>query len=80
MDDTALFELPPVERAERYRQLAEEMRFRAGAAGTEETRIGYLDMAIEWLAMAEKLEAEYGKVSVVVESPELASLLRRSSS
>jgi len=80
MDETALFELPPVERAERYRQLGEEMRCRADSAGTEETRIGYLDMAVEWLVMAEKLEAEYGKVSVVVESPELASLLRRSSS
>ena len=80
MDKAALFELSPVERAERYRQLAEEMRACAASAAMEETRVGYLNMAVEWLDMAEKVEAEYGKVSVVVESPELASLLRQSSS
>jgi hypothetical protein len=37
-------------------------------------------MAMGWLDMAEKVEAEYGKVSVVVEFTELASILRQSSS
>jgi hypothetical protein len=79
MHETSLFQLPPVERAGRYRQLADEMRSSAGSAATEESRIGYLNMAVEWLEMADKLEAEHGKVSVIVD-PELASLLRRSSS
>jgi hypothetical protein len=34
-------------------------------------------MAVEWLDMAERLEAEYGKVSVTVQAPELASFMRR---
>jgi hypothetical protein len=80
MDKSPLFQLPPVERAEHYRQFAEEMRARAASAVTEETRIGYLNMAVEWLDMAETLEAEHGKISVAVEAPDLVSLLRRSSS
>jgi len=79
MDETPLFQLPPVERAGRYRQLAEEMRVRAAAAATEESRIGYLNMAVEWLDMADKLEAQHGKVSVAVDA-ELAPLLRDTSS
>ena len=43
---------------------------------TKETRLGYLNMAVDWLDMADKLDAQYGKVSVIVE-PELASLLRQ---
>ena len=74
------FDLSPPERANHYRRLAEDMRSRANSAATEETRLGYLSMATDWLDLAEKLEAEYGKVSVVVEAPELASLLRRYSS
>jgi hypothetical protein len=80
MDETPLFELLPVERAERYRQLAEEMQSRAISAATDETRLGYLDMAMGWLDMADRIQAEYGKVSVIVEAPALVSLLRRSSS
>ena len=75
MDD-ALFGRPPVERAARYREFAQEMRSRAAAAVTKETRLGYLNMAVDWLDMADKLDAQYGKVSVIVE-PELASLLRQ---
>ena len=70
------FNLTPIERAAHYRELADEMRSRASIAATEETRLGYLDMAVQWLDMADSLEAEYGKVSVMVE-PELASLLKR---
>jgi len=80
MDETALFELTPVERAGRYRQLAEEMRSRAGSAATEDTRLRYLDMAVEWLEMADKLDAEHGKLSIVLDAPVLAALLRQTSS
>jgi len=80
MQETSLFQLPPVERAQRYRQFAGEMRSRAASALTPETRLGFLRMAVQWLDMADKLETEYGKVSVLVEAPGLASLLRRSSS
>lgn len=76
----ALFSLDPIERAKHYRAYAEEFRTRAANAMTEETRREYLRMAVDWLNMAEALEAEYGKVSVVVDAPELAALLRRSSS
>jgi hypothetical protein len=77
MDETALLQLPPIERAERYRQYAEAMRSRAASAVTRETRMGFLRMAVGWLDMADKLEAEYGKVSVVVQAPALAVMLRR---
>ena len=70
------FHLSPTDRAAHYRQLAEAMRLRADTAVTEETRLGYLNMASDWLDLAEKLEAEYGKVSVIVES-ELAPLLKQ---
>ena len=73
-------ELPPAKRAARYRELAEEMRASAASAATEDSRRAYLQMAVEWLDMADNLEAEYGKVSVTVEAPELASLLRRRAS
>ena len=71
------FDLSPTDRAAHYRQLAQDMRLRADGAATEETRLGYLNMAVQWLDMADKLDAQYGKVSVIVD-PELASLLRRS--
>jgi hypothetical protein len=70
-------ELPPARRAAHYRELAEEMRSRATAAKSNKIRSAYLNIAVQWLDMAEKLDAEYGKISVVVEAPELASLLRR---
>lgn len=71
------FDLAPAERAAYYRGLADDMRSRADRSVLGETRAAYLSMAIEWLDMAEKLEAEYGKFSVVVDAPELAALLRR---
>ena len=73
------FHLSPTDRAAHYRQLAEAMRLRAQSAASEQTRIGYLNMADEWLYLAEKLEAEYGKLSVTVES-DLTSLLRQQGS
>jgi len=75
----SFFDLCPTERAAHYRQLAEDMRSRAHRAVTEETRLGYLNMAVRWLDMANALETQYGKVSVVVD-PELASLLKGESS
>ena len=71
------FDLPPGERATHYRELADEMRSRACGSTFQEIRTGYLKMAMEWLDMAEKLEAESAKVSVTVEAPELAAMLRR---
>ena len=68
------FNLSPADRAAHYRQLADNMRSRSTSVASEEVRLGYLDMAAEWLNLAEKLEAECAKISVTVES-ELASLL-----
>jgi hypothetical protein len=73
MDD-ALFGCPPKERAARYRALAEEMRSRAALAVTKETRLGYLNMAVDWLDMADKLDARYGQVSVIAEPEQSAGL------
>jgi len=70
-------ELSPPERAAQYRELAQEMQSRAVAAAREQTRRDYLRIAAQWVDMAERLEAEYGKVSVPVQAPELASVLRR---
>jgi hypothetical protein len=56
------------------------MRVRANGATTEETRLGYLNMAVEWLDMADALDTEYGKISVTAEALDLPKLLRRSSS
>ena len=80
MNETSVFQLPPIERAGHYRKFAGHMRSCAASALSKEIRMGYLDMAVQWLDMADKLEAEFGKVSIAVEAPELASLLRRSSS
>jgi hypothetical protein len=82
MDESAtdLFNLEPVERAQRYRKLAEAMRCFAASAESEDTRRGYLRMAIDWLDMADKLNAEFGNVSVTVDAPEMAALLERSNS
>ena len=77
MNSVNLVKLPPSDRATRYRELAEEMRSSAARAATAETYQAYLRMAVEWLDMAERLEAEYGKVSITVQAPELASLIRR---
>lgn len=80
MDSQDLFQLPPAERAARYRELAGEMRCRADNAASDEFRDAYLSIAEEWLGMAGTVEAEYGKVSVSLDAPELASLLRRNPS
>jgi len=79
MGEKGAFDLSPAERAAEYRAFAEDMRSCAAVALNKETRLGYLKMAVDWLDMADRLEAEYGKVSVVVD-PDLAELLRRDSS
>ena len=79
MNSLDFIELPPSERAVRYRELAEEMRQCAARALTNESRIGYLDMAVGWLNLAQVCEAEYGKVSVTAD-PAFASLLQREAS
>jgi hypothetical protein len=81
MTESELFQLPPMHRAQRYRELAEEMQSRAANALSEETRAGYLRMAVQWLDMADEVEARRGTVSISAEtSPALASVLRRFSS
>ena len=79
MGEKGSLDLSPAERAAEYRALAEDMRSRAAVAVNKEIRLSYLKMAVDWLDMADRLEAEYGKVSVVVD-PALAELLRRDSS
>jgi hypothetical protein len=72
-----LDKLQPIDRASRYREYAEEMFCRSCYAACDETRLGYLKMSAEWLRMADKLEAEYCKISVCFDAPELASMLRQ---
>jgi hypothetical protein len=67
---------PSAERATCYRAYAEQMRAVAGAALTQETRAGYLQMAQEWLALASRIDDQHVEVTVNVD-PELASILRR---
>jgi len=61
----------------RYRELAEEMRSSADKATSDDARHDYLRMAVEWLDMAKRLKARYGKISVKVPAPELSALLQR---
>jgi len=70
------FCLSPMERAAHYRELADLTRSRAKSAMTKDTHENYLIIAAQWLRMAEKLEAEYGKTRVIVQS-EFACLLRQ---
>jgi hypothetical protein len=67
------FCLAPLERAVHYREAADVMRSRAEIATMKETQDGYFFIAAQWLRMAERLEAEYGKV--IVQS-DLAFLLQ----
>jgi hypothetical protein len=72
-----LDKLQPIDRASRYREYAEEMFCHARYASSDEIRLGYLRMAVDWLNMADKVEAEYCKTSVTFDAPELASMLRQ---
>jgi hypothetical protein len=67
-------ELPPAERAAHYRELAQDMQSRAVNAINEDIRSAYLKIAVEWLDMADRLEADFDGIRVTVES-DLASLL-----
>jgi hypothetical protein len=69
---------PPAERAVCYRAYAEQMQALAAAALTEETKVGYLQMAEEWLALANDLDEHHAEVTFIVE-PEVALLLRKQS-
>src|SRR5262249_43036810 len=82
MDESAadISNLGPVERAQRYRKLAEAMRCLAASAVSEDVGRGYLVMAIDWLDMADRLDAEFGSVSVTVDAPEMAALVQRNTS
>ena len=53
-----LSELPPAERAARYRELAAEALERAQAAGGEDIRQSYRLMAEQWNKLAADLERE----------------------
>ena len=70
-------DLPPIERAACYREHAEQMLYRSERAITQELKAAYLRVAQDWLKMAANLEAQYGRVAVIVE-PELAALIAKS--
>jgi hypothetical protein len=61
MDDCQ--ELLPHERADCYRAYAVQARASANNALTEEIRQAYLQMAADWLQLADNVEAHYGRVS-----------------
>jgi hypothetical protein len=71
-------DLPPAERAARYRTYAEQMQYRAERALTQELKAAYLRVADDWLKMAASLEAQYGEISVVID-PEMALLIAKAS-
>jgi hypothetical protein len=48
-------ELPPLQRAARFRKYADEMISRASEAASEEQKVAYLKLAAEWLKLAEGL-------------------------
>jgi hypothetical protein len=52
-----LANLPPAERAVRYRELADEAKRYAESAGFPKTREAYLLMAQQWIRLAEDLES-----------------------
>ena len=56
---TELSELPPSERAKRYRELAREAE-RQAERSTGSTREGYLFLAKGWEGLAQAIDAEIG--------------------
>jgi hypothetical protein len=73
------FDLPPRERAVRYRAYAEQMQVGAAAALTEQTRAGYLKMAQEWLHLADEIDAKHVDATFTID-PHLAWAIRMASS
>jgi hypothetical protein len=55
-----LASLPPAERAERYREFANEAMQKAQAAADSEHRIEYLTMAAGWHSLASAIERSMG--------------------
>ena len=55
-----LASLPPAERAERYREFANEAMQKAQAAADSEHRIEYLTMAAGWHGLASEIERSMG--------------------
>jgi hypothetical protein len=57
LDTKALRSLPPGQRVERYRQLANEAFRRAYEARNKSIRAEFLALAANWHAMAEELDS-----------------------
>ena len=68
--------LPPQERAECYRFFAERAEKWAEGAVTDNLRASYLALAGQWRELARETAAEAHRVTIVLDDPELASLLR----
>ena len=69
-------DLPPQERAECYRNFAECAEQWAEAATTDQLRSSYRMLAEQWRELARMTQGEVSKVTVVLDDPELASLIR----
>jgi hypothetical protein len=55
--------LPPLERARRYREMAEAAYLLAADASSSERKAGYLEYASAWHDLAAALERELGGIS-----------------
>ena len=75
-DPSECSSLPPQERAECYRHFAERAEKWAEGAVTDDLRSSYLALAAQWRELARETTAEANRVTVILDDPELASLLR----
>ena len=69
-------DLPPQERADCYRNFAECAEKWAEEATTDQLRSSYLMLAEQWRDLARMMQREVNKVTVILDDPEMASLLR----
>jgi hypothetical protein len=67
--------LAPYERAECYRAFADQAEQWAEEATSQELRSSYLMLAYQWRELARETQAE-NRVTVVLDNPDLAALLR----
>jgi hypothetical protein len=69
-------DLPPRERAKCYRSFAECAEHWAGEATTDQLRSSYRMLAEQWRELARMTQGEVSKVTIMLDDPELASLIR----
>ena len=79
-DSSDCSSLPPQERAECYHYYAERAEKWAAEAVTPELCSNYLALATQWRELARETAAEAKRLTIVLDDPELASLLRGVSS